>query len=373
MIASWKKILSKEFIIPNNDPAAFRAFTFFHPLDTKVIILGNKPNATGLAQANTEVTTSIKNIITYLKKSGLIKIPATYDKVLTDDYDENMNYITKNIIKPEIKSGSLVEWGRQGVLLLNISPAWKDIIYDIVDYLMKNTKCKLFIWGNELYEFAKPFVATYGISNDMHGRIYVGSTPDINNWYFDPFKYIDINWNPIPTIKIFTDGGCIGNGRYNATASYSVIYQNFIISTIAGRVRPNTYTYGKVIGYDANTTVPPTNNRGELLAICMALQMIYSNFKDANILIVSDSMYAINTATVWMYNQVKSGKVINIDLIRILHTLSEPFNIKYEHQPAHIKNPKTPNEIGNYEADKLAKSALSFENYSPIIDRVWNF
>lgn len=329
----------------------FRAFTFFPPADTKVIILGQEPykeGADGLAFSTHKHRQSSRKIMNCLLKL--------------------------NLARRDSDNGSLIEWARQGVLLLNTilicdpkAKWWYPFTSAIIEYLLKNTNCLVFAWG----EAAKKMM------NNISGfeeRVLFAPHPAANGvWCFPHFNKVKINWDPVPNIKIYTDGACSKNGRKDGKAGYAAIFENFHIRSINGLVRPYRYVYDKQIGYE-NVEIKPTNNRGELLAIIIALYIITSAFDDADIEIVSDSYYAINIGSDWMYTWIENGYIReNMDLVKILYDLSKPFKIKYTFQVAHIKNPKTPNELGNRDADLLAKEAAKFPEYKTNITRVWEF
>lgn len=89
----------------------------------------------------------------------------------------------------------------------------------------------------------------------------------------------------IRTIKIYTDGSCLGNPGKGGWA-YCIIENKFEI-------------YGH--GFIENTT----NNRMELMAIISALNFIKK--MNANIEIFTDSMYVKNGIELWVKNWKKNG------------------------------------------------------------------
>lgn len=337
--AAWRIISSDLLKIIDNVPIderrlAYRPFTFFHPTDTRVIILGS---------------TNIEN-------DGL----AYSTKTVTD--------ITLGIAAATgsgaVKSGTLTNWALQGVLLLDIN-RWPNVTEAIVDWLMKNTKCVIFAWNNAAVTMTKQYT-----------RVYCCSSPTVK-WRCDHFALIkDINWKLVPNIKIFTDGGCKNNGKPYAQATYGAVFEGFILSKLSGRVQPFEYDFIDGIITVSNRPTPATNNRGELLAIVLSLQYITAIFKDANIELVVDSKYSKDVGELWMNTWVPGEYVrANMDLIKIFYYLSLPFNITYVHQFSHVKNPKTPNEIGNAMADSLTNEAYEYDSndYSRHIQRVWEY
>ena len=101
-----------------------------------------------------------------------------------------------------------------------------------------------------------------------------------------------------------------------------------------------------------------------LKAIIEALNILKDEIiQGLNIIIVSDSEYAIKCATTYGY-KVCNGKipkdktVPNIELVKELYSISFKFkNIQYKHIEAHTEN-KDKHSIGNYNADLLANLAI---------------
>ncbi len=143
-------------------------------------------------------------------------------------------------------------------------------------------------------------------------------------------------------LLIYTDGSCI-----NKIGGYGIV----LIDNPNQDVRKNTHKeeYGKV-PYD-----PCTNQISELYAIYIALTLI--NNKNLNILLKTDSMYAINVLTKYIYVWEKNGykttenkPVKNKDLILLTFNLLKEFNnLTFLNVKAHN------NEYYNEIVDKLAK------------------
>lgn len=107
--------------------------------------------------------------------------------------------------------------------------------------------------------------------------------------------------------------------------------------------------------YSKQTSELTTNNREEMKAmlwsVCYAVQ-----HNDSIITIYSDSAYAINTFSKWMYNWENNGWIKsdgyepeNLDLIKAMYELCNKYTISFEKVKGHSKDKY--NEI----ADKLAK------------------
>jgi len=131
-------------------------------------------------------------------------------------------------------------------------------------------------------------------------------------------------------IIVYTDGSCLKNPGRGGWAC--IINRDYNTTIISGNY-PNT-----------------TNNRMELMAIIEAIDYLDGK----SILIRTDSMYAINGITKWMYNWKKSNwiGVKNIDLFQRLYDLNTRNDVQYEWVKGHSGNEG--NEMADYEARKAA-------------------
>lgn len=115
-------------------------------------------------------------------------------------------------------------------------------------------------------------------------------------------------------IRVFTDGACMRNGQVGARASYACWFpENKEISE--ANVVPDTD--------------PQTNNRGELMGIKRAIEILLEKFdpNELDVHIYTDSQYSKNCLTVWLpgfiernwktsgYKGGSSSDVKNRDLI----------------------------------------------------------
>ena len=153
---------------------------------------------------------------------------------------------------------------------------------------------------------------------------------------------------------IFTDGAARSNGQISCVASYGVYAPDLYPSRYNGRVLRE-----------------PSNQRGELMGICRALEIcIEQGVSDA--VIVTDSLYAIKCFTtwwpVWKRNGWKTAKgqdVKHLDLIQqgLAVIVNHP-NITLQHIRSHQPRPVGTGSAldlweGNRMADSLATAALS--------------
>lgn len=160
-------------------------------------------------------------------------------------------------------------------------------------------------------------------------------------------------------IVIYTDGACINNGINGKDILGGIgIYYNrrnkIDMEDISDRLK-NVYRSVGINNYD-NTI--DTNNKAELMAICVALDRCKR--LERNIKIYTDSEYSINAITKWYPSWVSKNvleKKKNYELIdKINNYISDDMrDIKVEF--IHIRSHtglKDEHSLGNSEADKLA-------------------
>lgn len=151
-------------------------------------------------------------------------------------------------------------------------------------------------------------------------------------------------------IYVYTDGGCINNGKKNAKAGIGIYFNKDDLRNISKRID------GK-----------QTNNTAELKAILEALKILEKEIKEKlNIYIITDSEYAIKCCTsyankLYLNNwKIKGDKIIpNLEIIKELFNITSinP-NIHFKHIMAHTNNNDI-HSIGNYNADLLAKLSIN--------------
>lgn len=180
---------------------------------------------------------------------------------------------------------------------------------------------------------------------------------------------------------VFTDGGCIGNGKPHAKSSYAVYINNTIIR---GHVMPHEYILSNILTLSCNTSVhiQPSNNRGELLSLIKAFMEIL-NIEDTNITVYSDSQICVKTINEWYDNRLRKGtthEFKNLDLVEIMMTLYKKIktckDIRVIHTRGHQKitcnmseeqkNIINGNNIVDHHASTilLSKTLIELERYS---------
>ena len=143
-----KEILNKKNISPNQKDI-FRAFEFCSFSSTKVVIFGQDPY----------FQNGVANGLAFSVNEGK-KIPASLKNI----YKE----INNDIGEIKNKKGSLDDWTRQGVLLLNSSLTvevgipgshsnigWSNFICEVVKILSNKTDVVFILWGNHAKKYLK--------------------------------------------------------------------------------------------------------------------------------------------------------------------------------------------------------------------------
>ena len=138
----WKEIIGDYPSIEGLPPKelVFNAFSFFKPLDTKVVIIGQDPyHKKGVANG---LSFSVNKDI---------KIPPSLRNII-QEVNDNVGKMTSNI--------DLISWAQQGVLLLNSSLTvehgkpgshmkyWEDFTDNIINQLSTQNSDLIFcLWG----------------------------------------------------------------------------------------------------------------------------------------------------------------------------------------------------------------------------------
>jgi ribonuclease HI len=163
------------------------------------------------------------------------------------------------------------------------------------------------------------------------------------------------------SIIIFTDGAVPNNQKGgNRKGGVGVFFGDNDVRNISYSIKET-----------ANMKV--TNQICELLACVNGIEILVSSEKinKRKIIIMTDSMYIVNSMTEWAKNWEKNDwkksdnkKIENEELIKKLYYLTCNFKIKYKHVKAHTKAPTIDSDkysewYGNYMADKLAVEAAN--------------
>jgi ribonuclease HI len=135
-------------------------------------------------------------------------------------------------------------------------------------------------------------------------------------------------------LYIYSDGGCVFNGKKNAKAGYSVYCKEFEIFNKTREITSN-----------------PSNNCAELSGIRHIFKILFENqnlFNKKEIFIVTDSKYSIDCVSKWSDNWIKNGwvnskkePVKNKELIQeILEYKNKiELNVEFKHIFSHTVEP----------------------------------
>ena len=174
----------------------------------------------------------------------------------------------------------------------------------------------------------------------------------------------------ISPIRVFTDGSCVGNGKASAVAGIGVHFPDGQAPNIGlpykGRFLIVDFYTGTLIG-ETGDGHRATNQRAELEAIRIAIelstQIVGYIPKDVHIHVYTDSSYAIDALTVWIYNWEKNDwktahgrPVKNRDLMEAICKLMRQNRVVFFHSPAHTSQTDYRSR-GNAVADDLAQKA----------------
>lgn len=185
------------------------------------------------------------------------------------------------------------------------------------------------------------------------------------------YKFIfDINSHNINDFKlIFTDGGCINNGKENSKAAYGVFFDE---------------------DHPLNTSVllegKQTNNSAELNGIVYALENIHTFINEnIKICIITDSDYCLKVIKKYVStsNNIDFNKLTNVPNIILIQKI---FNLIYKNDNINYSIISIDNmlkfkhiyshtglsdklSIGNEKADKLVSNALNNNNTNPHIKK----
>jgi ribonuclease HI len=140
-------------------------------------------------------------------------------------------------------------------------------------------------------------------------------------------------------LEIYTDGACLNNGQPNAKASWA-----FVVLKNKEKIYEES---GLCVGDKQ------TNNVGELRAIWFALQYCYETGVD-EVLIYSDSKYAINSCTIWSPDRKRKNnkEIKNLELIKKIWSFKDVMDIDFEWVRGHNE------DWYNDMADQLANGLL---------------
>lgn len=349
----------------------------------KVIIIGQDPypkqgdaHGYSFSSLSKKIPGSLRNIYKCLLKNGLINdIPKTSD---------------------------LTKWADQGVLLLNSSlttlvgkprahiKIWEPYTNELIKQLSNDSKywagdnVIFLLWGNYAISKKQFINNTCKVFEWRHpsplAQRCVSSLKFINcdhfvktNALLQELKLQPISWNIFSDSKeqvdniIYTDGACYNNNSsIFSNAGYATYFAK---GCLEGCIK-----YAKVAPFmSSKKMIYGTNNRGEGLAILLAVQTILKEQPNQSTLIVTDSMFWKNMIEKYMPKwektnidfNTKKNPDITIKLHNSIKELKKIGTLTVKHVYSHDKNPnELPEHIkGNRIADIYAGKACKLKNY----------
>jgi uracil-DNA glycosylase len=320
------------------------------PEHIKVVIIGQDPFSTN----SISCPASLKNILLSMKISD------------TGSYDfHNLLY--------------------QGVLLLNMSLTtcigtsnshtgiWGPFVNNIISTFTQQYKQSItfMLWGNDAKKMKQHIKGSHTILEWSH------PSPIADNEQSEDkkFKNCDhfsltqqINWNCLEDIHtIYTDGAV--KMAEPCVSSYGIYIGSGVLKglEISGRVRSCKYVFNTgTISPDPTEFINCTAQRGEYLALCIAINMCININLPSPIRIISDSRNALMTMMEWYGKKKDKSKFSNLDLVTIMCNLFDKLNsmkkVELSHIKSHQKEDGSEDVRCNNHVDKIAKIALSFSN-----------
>lgn len=164
------------------------------------------------------------------------------------------------------------------------------------------------------------------------------------------------------SIIVYTDGSSSKNGKKDCLSGCGIFFPD-----TNKRISINSKDASELCGIKLKSH---SNNVGELLAILVA--MVTVEDKNCELVIHSDSMYCINSLTVWYKSWQKNNWVTasgspvkNKEIIQKILEEKEKFNfVFFKHVKAHTSEPLTTDSFRwndwyyNKIADSLANSSI---------------
>lgn len=335
--------------------------------------------------ANVKTPPSLRNIYKCLIRQGIISSQPDHGD-LTAWAKQGVlmlnRFLTRNPDISKTSYGRVRTTGPGKSVAKNLHPFWEDFTSEIVRYIIyraykKDHYVGLMLWGNHAQAIMSNIQkeTNQGIIVPLtwgHPSPMSSANRDVNNprnfIYCPHFLHVNeellnhgqspINWNPdlekdvedeqvsaavdmlddemrelldIPKLNpivAFTDGGCHGNGKAHAKASYGVYFPdsfidvpNKISTRISGLVNPHPMV--RISRWDTKKKILPSNNRGELLAIIYAIGKFLQMGYKRPFIIITDSKYCQGIINDWIWKwKLKDPdfeQKKNSDMLRILY------------------------------------------------------
>jgi uracil-DNA glycosylase len=353
----------------------------------KVVIIGQDPypkngDAHGLAFSSLakKVPASLKNIYKCLQSQNLME-------------------------EGKSNTSDLTGWAKQGVLLLNAAlttkvgsanahaAIWRPFTDALIAHISEEDGCGpgcsmiFMLWGNfahkkekvidddcAIYKWLHPSPLAQASAADKDKFINCPHFVDVNTLLTQTMGLTPIDWDPLPTHVVYTDGACSNNGKGIFSSTGHATY--FAKGPFA-----NTVIYGKVppaiIG---GSMVYGTNQRGEGLGIIYAIEEVVSMGIPANTTVVTDSDFwkkmMEDYMPAWDRKGIDFKSKKNPDLTTRLYAavnnVERLGTLSIIHVASHNKDPNAPPEhvAGNAVADDYANKGKALEAHEIIREQI---
>lgn len=407
------------------------AFRYFSPADLRVVIIaqdpyynviqakdGPVPQAQGLCFSchpdTSRVQPSLNNI-----RDAAVQEMSEQAAAMGVDLNTLLKHHRMGVLDAPYTLKDLRFWAAQGVLLLNRALTtlegqagahlliWEDFTEAVVTYLsMRRDRPPpvFLLWGNPAKKLRKS-IERAGGRGIFHEWSHPSPTADSSR-IDDPkadrpkFKHCGhfkkanldlskaghakpIQWLETATLAA-TDGGCDDNGKKNAKAGFGLLVDSGPLAGLRmyGPVQPFTYEWtnpaNPLNGFRPTTTpIAPSNNRGEMLAMCYCLLAICRAGLTAPVIIVCDSDLTIKTLDIWVHKWKANGIVQqkkNPDLVTIADTLMtisrSRAQVKLQHQNSHRKAPPPVTAAPGTPQRQAEEMALMFWDMNDRVDNL---
>lgn len=365
-----KRLRDANMTPPPNDVFNFARATKYN--DIKVIIIGQDPypkegDAHGLSfsSKSDKIPASLKNIYKCLVKN--------------------------NVLDEMPKTADLTYWAQQGVLLLNTSlttevgtsnahaKVWNAFTDRLLEHIVHDERFESLIfmlWGEHakrkreiigedhiVFEWCHPSPLAQRGPESSRFDAFAGFN-NANDLLANVIGVRPIDWNPIPSCTVYTDGACSGNGKKIFSRSgYAACFGKGLMEGMIfyGKVAPSSINGSIVYG---------TNQRAEGLAIITALEKI-QEFAIVPTTLVTDSNFwkdmIEDYMPAWDLKGVDFDEKKNSDITKRLYNLTKEFGdaLTIVHVKSHNKDPNAdPVHVkGNAIADEYAVKGKDLNSF----------
>ncbi len=349
---------------------AMEPFRYVRDADVKVVICGQDPYASGadgLAFSSERASPSLRNVLSCVRRTLGLPAPPRASEA----------------------RGDLRGWAAQGVLLINAGlmraegeksaaciKRWRPFVVGLLASLADVAGPVFFLWGKAAAAVGDEVAAAADAPPALLKWTHPSPTIDCTLAAAAKFAACDhfragpdICWDLSEPVTVYCDGSCPNNGAADAVASWGVHWVGGPLTgcAAAGLVAPATFGGAGEAAATPFTAggppVPPSNNRGELLAMCVGMWAALLAGGLGPVRVVSDSQIYVKLMNGGYEKKVRARKVSelkNTDLLAVAHGLAGVLEarvgapVEFRHVRGHGKEPDPVLRAGNDFADALA-------------------